>query len=48
MLYVAECPAPPSLQVQRFLPRLGLRLLLDERASDRADDIPPTPWAASA
>lgn len=37
MLYVAECPAPPALQVQRFLPRLGLRLLLDERGKDHAD-----------
>jgi ATP-dependent helicase HepA len=34
MLYVAECPAPPALQVQRFLPRLGLRLLLDEGGND--------------
>jgi ATP-dependent helicase HepA len=39
MLYVAECPAPPSLQVQRFLPRLGLRLLLDEKGKDRADEL---------
>jgi len=27
---VAECPAPPELAVGRFLPRLGLRLLLDD------------------
>jgi ATP-dependent helicase HepA len=39
MLYVAECPAPPVLRVQRFLPRLGLRLLLDERGRDWAADI---------
>ncbi len=39
MLYVAECPAPPALQVGRFLPRLGLRLLLDERGRDHADAI---------
>jgi ATP-dependent helicase HepA len=39
MLYVAECPAPPALRVQRFLPRLGLRLLLDERGDDRARAI---------
>ncbi|WP_295542909.1 RNA polymerase-associated protein RapA [uncultured Thiohalocapsa sp.] len=39
MLYVAECPAPPTLQVQRFLPRLGLRLLLDERGRDHAAAI---------
>jgi len=39
MLYVAECPAPPALQVQRFLPRLGLRLLLDERGRDHAEAI---------
>jgi ATP-dependent helicase HepA len=37
---VAECPAPPELAVGRFLPRLGLRLLLDERGRDRAKDIP--------
>jgi ATP-dependent helicase HepA len=40
MLHVAECPAPPELAVGRFLPRLGLRLLLDERGRDRAKDIP--------
>jgi ATP-dependent helicase HepA len=39
MLYVAECPAPPALRVQRFLPRLGLRLLLDERGEDHAGSI---------
>jgi ATP-dependent helicase HepA len=39
MLYVAECPAPPALNVQRFLPRLGLRLLLDERGDDHAAAI---------
>ena len=40
MLYVAECPAPPDLQVGRFLPRLGLRLLLDEQGRDHAGAIP--------
>jgi len=39
MLHVAECPAPPELAVGRFLPRLGLRLLLDERGRDHAKDI---------
>ncbi|MCG6943472.1 MAG: RNA polymerase-associated protein RapA [Thiohalocapsa sp.] len=39
MLYVAECPAPPALRVQRFLPRLGLRLLLDEHGGDHAAAI---------
>jgi ATP-dependent helicase HepA len=39
MLYVAECPAPPALQVGRFLPRLGLRLLLDERGRDHSEVI---------
>jgi ATP-dependent helicase HepA len=39
MLYVAECPAPPALRVQRFLPRLGLRLLLDEHGDDHAAAI---------
>ncbi|MGB5832801.1 MAG: RNA polymerase-associated protein RapA [Thiohalocapsa sp.] len=40
MLHVAECPAPPELAVGRFLPRLGLRVLLDERGRDHAKDIP--------
>ena len=40
MLYVAECPAPPSLRVQRFLPRLGLRLVLDEHGDDHAEAMP--------
>ena len=39
MLYVAECPAPPALKVQRFLPRLGLRLLLDEHGDDHAEAV---------
>jgi ATP-dependent helicase HepA len=39
MLHVAECPAPPELAVGRFLPRLGLRLLLDERGRDHAKDF---------
>jgi ATP-dependent helicase HepA len=39
MLHVAECPAPPELSVGRFLPRLGLRLLLDERGRDHSRDI---------
>jgi ATP-dependent helicase HepA len=40
LLYVAECPAPPELGVGRFLPRLGLRLLLDEQGRDHAGEIP--------
>ncbi|KAA6187503.1 RNA polymerase-associated protein RapA [Thiohalocapsa marina] len=39
MLYVAECPAPAELQAGRFLPRLGLHLLLDEHGRDRSDGL---------
>ncbi|EXJ13940.1 RNA polymerase-associated protein RapA [Imhoffiella purpurea] len=39
MLYVAECPAPPELQVGRFLPPTLLRLLLDVEGRDLAGEI---------
>ncbi|MBK1694634.1 RNA polymerase-binding ATPase [Chromatium weissei] len=40
MLYVADCPAPPELQIGRFLPPTLLRLLLDGAGRDCADDFP--------
>ncbi|WP_295402347.1 RNA polymerase-associated protein RapA [uncultured Thiocystis sp.] len=39
MLYVAECPAPPELQVGRFLPPTVVRLLLDAEGRDLSDAI---------
>lgn len=39
MLYVAECPAPPELEVGRFLPPTLVRLLLDTEGRDHAGEI---------
>jgi ATP-dependent helicase HepA len=39
MIQVAECPAPPHLEVGRFLPPTALRLLLDAEGRDRAGEI---------
>ena len=39
ILYVAECPAPPELQVEHFLPPTLVRLLIDAEGRDRADEI---------
>ena len=39
ILYVAECPAPPELQVEHFLPPTLVRLLLDAEGRDRAGEI---------
>ena len=39
ILYVAECPAPPELQVEHFLPPTLVRLLLDAKGRDRAAEI---------
>lgn len=39
ILYVAECPAPPELQVEHFLPPTLVRLLLDAEGRDRAEEI---------
>lgn len=39
MLYVADCPAPPDLQVTRFLPPTVVRLLLDGEGRDLAGEI---------
>ena len=34
LVYVTECPAPPELEIGRFLPPTALRLLLDGRGRD--------------
>lgn len=40
MIHVAQCPAPPELEIGRFLPPTALRLLLDDEGRDRAVDFP--------
>ncbi len=40
MIHVAQCPAPPELEIGRFLPPTALRLLLDAEGRDRAEDFP--------
>ena len=39
VLYVVECPAPPGLEVQRYLPPTCVRLLLDAQGEDHADKL---------
>lgn len=39
MIQVAECPAPPRLEVSRFLPPTALRLVLDTKGRDQAEEI---------
>lgn len=39
VFYVAECPAPPDLQVGRFLPPTLVRLLLDADGNDLAGEL---------
>ena len=38
-LYIVECPAPPGLEVQRYLPPTCIRLLLDAQGEDRAASL---------
>jgi ATP-dependent helicase HepA len=40
-VYVAECPAPPVLNAQRFLPPTARHLLVDEQARERSAEIDP-------
>ncbi|GAB6042671.1 RNA polymerase-associated protein RapA [Endothiovibrio diazotrophicus] len=40
LVYVAECPAPPELEIGRFLPPTALRLLLDGRGRDLTEQLP--------
>lgn len=40
MIHVAQCPAPPELEMGRFLPPTTLRLLLDAEGQDRSADFP--------
>lgn len=39
MLYAVDCPAPPELQVGRFLPPTTVRLLLDGNGRNLADEF---------
>ncbi len=41
MIHVAQCPAPPALEIGRFLPPTAQRLVLDAQGRNRADDFPP-------
>ncbi len=41
MIHVAQCPAPPALEIGRFLPPTALRLVLDAQGQDRAAAFPP-------
>ncbi len=38
-VYVAECPAPPALNAQRFLPPSARRMLIDEQGQERSSEI---------
>ncbi len=40
-VYVAECPAPPILNAQRFLPPTARRMLIDEYGQERSAEIDP-------
>ncbi|MBK5930183.1 RNA polymerase-associated protein RapA [Halochromatium salexigens] len=40
-VYVAECPAPPALNAQRFLPPTARRMLIDEQGQERSVEIDP-------
>jgi ATP-dependent helicase HepA len=40
MIHVAQCPAPPELEMGRYLPPTTLRLLLDAEGQDRSADFP--------
>jgi len=41
MIHILQCPAPPGLGIDRFLPPTALRLVLDAEGRDRAADFPP-------
>lgn len=38
-VYIAECPAPPALEVGRFLPPTALRLVIDGAGRDQSSDL---------
>ena len=40
LIYIAECPAPPELQLDRFLPPTTLRLLIDVKGEERSAEFP--------
>ena len=39
LIHVAQCPAPPVLEIGRFLPPTALRLVLDGECRDRSADF---------
>jgi len=39
VLYIVDCPAPPELKINRFLPALDIRLLLDKSGNNLAENI---------
>jgi ATP-dependent helicase HepA len=39
LIYIAECPAPPELQIGRFLPPTALRLLVDVEGRERSGEF---------
>jgi ATP-dependent helicase HepA len=39
LIYIAECPAPPELQIGRFLPPTALRLLVDVEGRERSAEF---------
>jgi ATP-dependent helicase HepA len=39
-IYIAECPAPPALEVGRFLPPTALRLVIDAAGRDLSAVLP--------
>ena len=40
MIQIAQCPAPPELEVGRYLPPTAVRLLLDAQGRDLSEQIP--------
>lgn len=39
LIYVTECPAPPALAIERYLPASTLRLLVDPQGRERSSDF---------
>lgn len=39
IIYVAECVAPPALEIRRFLPPTAVRLLIDANGNDRSAEF---------
>jgi ATP-dependent helicase HepA len=45
-LYLLECPAPPALHVDRFLPPTPIRVVVDHRGRDAVDAVASLPAPA--